>query len=60
MKGRAESAGAYRMNEAVNATFTSPFGGGTSGGEFVNPGGSMWQWDAGLAVAEVPGEASIA
>jgi hypothetical protein len=60
MKGRAEAAGAYRMNEGVNATFMSPFGAGTSGGEYMNPGGSMWQWDAGLAVPEMPGEASIA
>lgn len=57
LQSRAEAVGAYRFGQqAHNDIWVTPFGTGVSGGEYANPGGSMWQWDAGLAVDEMPGE----
>lgn len=55
--GEAKSVGAYRYgDQAYNTMFVTPFGTGVSGGEYMNPGGSMWDWDTGLAISEMPGE----
>lgn len=57
MAGEAKSVGAYRYgDQAYNTMFVTPFGTGVSGGEYMNPGGSMWDWDTGLAIDEMPGE----
>lgn len=56
-QAQAESVGAYRYGQqAQSEIFVTPFGTGVSGGMFMNPGGSMWEWDGGLAVSEMPGE----
>lgn len=56
MADQAKAAGAYRLQQSYDMAFDSPFGSGSAGGEYVNPGGSMWDWDGGLAIAETPGE----
>jgi hypothetical protein len=53
--GQAESAGNDRWNEG-RGLLESPQGSGT-GGHQVGSGGSMWEWDSGLAVDELSGEA---
>lgn len=57
LQAKAESVGAYRFGQqAHDQIFVTPFGTGVSGGEYSNPGGSMWEWDGGLAIADMPGE----
>jgi hypothetical protein len=54
-KSLAESAANARKNEAAGF-IQSPQGSGVTGHE-VGGGGAMWEWDAGLAINEVSGEA---
>jgi hypothetical protein len=53
--GAAEAAGNERWNEG-EGLLNSPQGSGT-GGHTVGAGGNMWEWDAGLAISELAGEA---
>jgi hypothetical protein len=51
---QAEAAGNDRWNEG-RGLLDSPQGSGGSGRQ-VGGGGSMWEWDAGLAINEASGE----
>jgi len=53
-KSTAESAADARKQETAGF-ITSPQGSGV-GGHQMGGGGSMWEWDSGLAVNEVSGE----
>ena len=54
LQSQAEAAGNDRWNEG-RGLIESPAGAG--GGREVGAGGSMWEWDAGLAINEMSGEA---
>jgi hypothetical protein len=53
--GQSESAALGRAAETI-AEFQTPAGSGR-GGHTVGAGGSMFEWDAGLAIDEGTGEA---
>ena len=54
-QGTAEAAADARKQETAGF-ITSPQGSGV-GGHQMGGGGSMWEWDSGLAVNEASGEA---
>lgn len=56
VKRQAENAANTRKNEAAGL-IQSPQGSGVTGHE-VGGGGSMWEWDAGLAITDVEGGGS--
>jgi len=56
--GAAEAAGNDRWNEGAGLLATPQGSGPSPGGtRVVGAGGNIWEWDAGLAIGELPGEA---
>jgi hypothetical protein len=58
LQSQAESAGEDRWNEGAGLLATPQGSGPSPGGtRVVGSGGNIWEWDAGLAISEMPGEA---